>query len=111
MLCWDSSLFGGLFYVCMVLAILVKVPIFMTHLWHPRTHVEAPVSGSLILTGVLLKLGTLCSALRNVGCENTFPFLVIKSLQEFSFHAISNANYLELRFNGLQSQVVILLEI
>jgi NADH-ubiquinone oxidoreductase chain 4 len=38
-------------------AFLVKTPLFLTHLWLPRAHVEAPVSGSMILAGVLLKLG------------------------------------------------------
>jgi len=35
---------------------------FMVHLWLPRAHVEAPVSGSIILAGVLLKLGGLWSS-------------------------------------------------
>lgn len=38
-------------------AFLVKFPIFLVHLWLPKAHVEAPVSGSMILAGVLLKLG------------------------------------------------------
>jgi len=38
-------------------AFLVKLPIFITHLWLPKAHVEAPVAGSIILAGVLLKLG------------------------------------------------------
>jgi len=38
-------------------AFLVKMPIFFVHLWLPRAHVEAPVAGSIILAGVLLKLG------------------------------------------------------
>jgi len=40
-----------------VLAFLVKFPIYIVHLWLPKAHVEAPVSGSIILAGVLLKLG------------------------------------------------------
>jgi NADH:ubiquinone oxidoreductase subunit 4 (subunit M) len=36
---------------------LVRMPMFLVHLWLPRAHVEAPVSGSMILAGVLLKLG------------------------------------------------------
>ena len=40
-----------------VLAFLVKFPIYVVHLWLPKAHVEAPVSGSIILAGVLLKLG------------------------------------------------------
>nr|YP_009443895.1 NADH dehydrogenase subunit 4 [Lachesilla anna]ATU07116.1 NADH dehydrogenase subunit 4 [Lachesilla anna] len=39
------------------LAFLVKLPLFLFHLWLPKAHVEAPVSGSMILAGVLLKLG------------------------------------------------------
>nr|UGS80316.1 NADH dehydrogenase subunit 4 [Graphocaecilius interpretatus] len=38
-------------------AFLVKLPMFLVHLWLPKAHVEAPVAGSMILAGVLLKLG------------------------------------------------------
>nr|UBN08871.1 NADH dehydrogenase subunit 4 [Panesthia australis] len=44
-------------YMSMILAFLVKMPMFMMHLWLPKAHVEAPVSGSMILAGILLKLG------------------------------------------------------
>jgi len=43
--------------IILVRAFLVKMPIFFVHLWLPRAHVEAPVAGSIILAGVLLKLG------------------------------------------------------
>jgi len=45
--------------MCLVIigAFLIKMPIFLFHLWLPKAHVEAPVSGSIILAGVLLKLG------------------------------------------------------
>lgn len=46
-----------LLYLFLVFAFLVKMPIFLVHLWLPKAHVEAPVSGSIILAGVLLKLG------------------------------------------------------
>nr|ASM82613.1 NADH dehydrogenase subunit 4 [Amphinemura sp. FS-2017] len=46
-----------LFYLCLIFAFLVKMPMFLVHLWLPKAHVEAPVSGSMILAGVLLKLG------------------------------------------------------
>jgi NADH-ubiquinone oxidoreductase chain 4 len=46
-----------LFFIFMVMAFIVKMPIFFVHLWLPRAHVEAPVAGSIILAGVLLKLG------------------------------------------------------
>lgn len=36
---------------------MVKLPVYIVHLWLPKAHVEAPVSGSIVLAGVLLKLG------------------------------------------------------
>nr|WGO57907.1 NADH dehydrogenase subunit 4 [Cyrtonotula longialata] len=51
---YESGLF---FYLSMIIAFLVKMPMFMVHLWLPSAHVEAPVSGSMILAGILLKLG------------------------------------------------------
>lgn len=36
---------------------LVKLPTYPLHLWLPKAHVEAPISGSIILAAVLLKLG------------------------------------------------------
>nr|YP_010693617.1 NADH dehydrogenase subunit 4 [Gryllotalpa henana]WCD24134.1 NADH dehydrogenase subunit 4 [Gryllotalpa henana] len=44
-------------FLCLIVAFLVSMPMFMVHLWLPKAHVEAPVSGSMILAGVLLKLG------------------------------------------------------
>ena len=38
-------------------AFLVKLPIYGVHLWLPKAHVEAPLAGSIILAGILLKLG------------------------------------------------------
>lgn len=46
----------GLFWIC-IGAFLVKLPMYIFHLWLPKAHVEAPVSGSIILAAILLKLG------------------------------------------------------
>nr|AMP43711.1 NADH dehydrogenase subunit 4 [Dialysis sp. KW-2016] len=46
-----------LLYIGMIFAFLVKMPMFLVHLWLPKAHVEAPVAGSMILAGILLKLG------------------------------------------------------
>nr|APX40663.1 NADH dehydrogenase subunit 4 [Mantura chrysanthemi] len=46
-----------LMYFCMNLVFFVKIPMFFLHLWLPKAHVEAPVSGSMILAGIMLKLG------------------------------------------------------
>nr|QPM99859.1 NADH dehydrogenase subunit 4 [Haemaphysalis flava] len=47
----------GIYFFLMMLGFLVKIPVFFFHLWLPKAHVEAPISGSMILAGVLLKLG------------------------------------------------------
>lgn len=47
----------GVFYYFLIGAFLVKFPIYSVHLWLPKAHVEAPVRGSMILAGILLKLG------------------------------------------------------
>ncbi|MGO9640537.1 MAG: complex I subunit 4 family protein [Candidatus Acidiferrales bacterium] len=49
----EMLLFGAFF-----LAFAIKVPLFPFHTWLPDAHTEAPTAGSVILAGVLLKLGT-----------------------------------------------------
>nr|QGU83701.1 NADH dehydrogenase subunit 4 [Eysarcoris aeneus] len=44
-------------YISMILAFLFKLPIPFFHFWLPKAHVEAPVSGSMILAAILLKMG------------------------------------------------------
>nr|AVN68232.1 NADH dehydrogenase subunit 4 [Phyllodromica sp. Phil] len=56
-LLYNYNIYNYLFYLSMIMAFLVSMPMFMIHLWLPKAHVEAPISGSMILAGVLLKLG------------------------------------------------------
>nr|YP_011036688.1 NADH dehydrogenase subunit 4 [Xestocephalus biprocessus]WRK21292.1 NADH dehydrogenase subunit 4 [Xestocephalus biprocessus] len=41
----------------MVFSFLVKFPMFMFHFWLPKAHVQAPISGSMVLAGLMLKVG------------------------------------------------------
>ena len=45
-------------FLAFALAFAIKVPMFPFHTWLPDAHVEAPTAGSVILAGVLLKMGT-----------------------------------------------------
>jgi proton-translocating NADH-quinone oxidoreductase chain M len=49
--------FGVLFYLSAFLAFAVKIPLFPAHIWLPEVHGEAPTFGSVLLAGILLKLG------------------------------------------------------
>nr|YP_010137195.1 NADH dehydrogenase subunit 4 [Apriona germarii]QWM97267.1 NADH dehydrogenase subunit 4 [Apriona germarii] len=69
-------------YMCMNMVFLVKMPMFFIHLWLPKAHVEAPVSGSMILAGVMLKLGgygmmRLMKLFLYVGMKINLVFIVI----------------------------------
>ena len=45
--------------IFLTLCFLVKFPVYFLHLWLPKAHVEAPTTASMLLAGLLLKLGTL----------------------------------------------------
>ncbi|MEP0773809.1 MAG: NADH-quinone oxidoreductase subunit M [Acidobacteriota bacterium] len=47
-----------LLFAAFALAFAIKVPVWPLHTWLPDAHVEAPTGGSIILAGILLKLGT-----------------------------------------------------
>ena len=49
---------GPWLFAAFALAFAIKVPVFPFHTWLPDAHVEAPTAGSVILAGVLLKMGT-----------------------------------------------------
>src|SRR4051812_19372376 len=57
----SSGMFGGTFgflaFGAFFLAFAIKIPMFPFHTWLPDAHVEAPTAGSVILAGVMLKLG------------------------------------------------------
>jgi NADH-quinone oxidoreductase subunit M len=50
---WQTALF-----LAISVGFMVKIPVFPLHTWLPLAHVEAPTAGSVLLAGVLLKLGT-----------------------------------------------------
>jgi proton-translocating NADH-quinone oxidoreductase chain M len=44
-------------WLCIFIALAVKIPMFPVHIWLPEAHVEAPTAGSVLLAGILLKIG------------------------------------------------------
>mgnify|MGYP005838703791 CR=1 FL=1 len=59
--------FGRWLFLAFAAAFVIKVPMWPLHSWLPDAHVEAPTAGSVILAGVLLKLGSYGLARFNLG--------------------------------------------
>nr|YP_010443292.1 NADH dehydrogenase subunit 4 [Anomala russiventris]UTE83820.1 NADH dehydrogenase subunit 4 [Anomala russiventris] len=77
-----------LLYMCMNTVFFIKMPMYFVHLWLPKAHVEAPVAGSMILAGVMLKLGgyglmRLMVIFLNVGSQVNFIFITISMVGGF----------------------------
>ena len=73
---------GGLAFILLFIGFAVKVPIFPLHTWLPDAHVEAPTAGSVMLAGVLLKMGgygllRLCVTLLPQAAHDWQPLLVV----------------------------------
>jgi proton-translocating NADH-quinone oxidoreductase chain M len=84
-----SSVREYILWFAFFLSFGIKVPIFPFHIWLPEAHVEAPTEGSVLLAGILLKLGTygFLRFLFSIFPEGTFFFsplvLTLSSLAVF----------------------------
>nr|UFR82872.1 NADH dehydrogenase subunit 4 [Jumnos ruckeri] len=75
-------------YMCMNMVFFIKMPMYFVHLWLPKAHVEAPVAGSMILAGVMLKMGgyglmRLMSVFLSVGMKINIIFIIISMIGGF----------------------------
>ncbi len=77
-------------FLAFALAFAIKVPLFPLHTWLPDAHTEAPTAGSVILAGVLLKMGTY-GFLRF--CLPMFPGATVKFVPLISILAIVGILY------------------
>ena len=53
-----NEYYQKILWLAFFIGFAIKVPMFPFHIWLPEAHVEAPTSGSVMLAGILLKLGT-----------------------------------------------------
>lgn len=83
----------GLLFAAFALAFAIKVPMFPFHTWLPDAHVEAPTAGSVILAGVLLKMGTYGFIRFNMplfpeAAHNFAPLLIVLAIIGIIYGAI-----------------------
>ena len=74
-----------LMFAAFAIAFMIKVPMFPFHTWLPDAHVEAPTAGSVILAGVMLKMGTygfvrLCLPLFPQQAQDAAPVFITLSI-------------------------------
>lgn len=98
--CYFRRLFWGFIF----LVFSVKLPLYGVHMWLPKAHVEAPVSGSMILAGVLLKLGGygIIRFMPLVSFLNFFNSYFLSLLFYFSLYGGVILSFLCMRQNDLK---------
>jgi NADH-quinone oxidoreductase subunit M len=83
----------GWLFLAFFVAFAIKVPLFPFHTWLPDAHVEAPTAGSVILAGVLLKMGTygllrFCLPLFPQASRTFAPFVILLALVGILYGAL-----------------------
>ena len=93
----EFLLFGAFF-----LAFAIKVPLFPLHTWLPDAHTEAPTAGSVILAGVMLKLGTygilrFCLPLFSKAAHAMAPYIAVLAIIGIVYGALVAAVQTDLK--------------
>lgn len=85
--------FQVIVFLAFLLGFAIKVPMFPVHTWLPDAHVEAPTAGSVILAGVLLKMGTygflrFCLPITTAASIKFVPLIAILSVIAIIYGAL-----------------------
>jgi len=91
-----------LIWLTFFLSFSVKIPMFPFHLWLPKAHVEAPTAGSVLLAGILLKLGgygfiKFCILLFPSSTEFYRPFVLVIALLGIIYSSFTILRQIDLK--------------
>lgn len=95
------KLMGGnsIIWLFLFLSFAIKVPIFPFHTWLPFVHVEAPTIGSMLLAGVMLKLGSYGMIRYLIGPMGCYfmPLIIIMSILSIVYGSLTTIRQIDLK--------------
>ena len=89
-------------FLSFTLGFAVKLPSFILHIWLPKAHVEAPLTGSVLLAGILLKLGSYgliryCLVLFPLGMYFYSPIVLLLCILGIIYSSLSTIRQIDLK--------------
>jgi len=89
-------------FIGFFIGLAVKVPMIPFHIWLPQAHVEAPIAGSILLAGILLKLGgygliRFCYPIFPLASQFYNPLIIIISIIAIVYGALTTCRQLDIK--------------
>lgn len=99
---YSNSLILSFLWLSLFFSFAIKVPIFPFHTWLPFVHVEAPTIGSMLLAGIMLKLGTygiIRYTINMLGEINEYymPIIIIMAILSIVYGSLTTIRQIDLK--------------
>ena len=116
---FDSKIQFAIF-LCFFASLAVKIPMFPFHIWLPQAHVEAPVAGSVLLAGILIKLGSygfirFTIPLFPLACQYFSPFIFTLAVVGLVYASLTTIRQTDLKrviaYSSVAHMAVVMLSI
>nr|BAR90925.1 NADH dehydrogenase subunit 4 [Hydra vulgaris]BAR90932.1 NADH dehydrogenase subunit 4 [Hydra vulgaris] len=89
-------------FIGFFIGLAVKIPMVPFHIWLPQAHVEAPIAGSILLAGILLKLGgygliRFCYPIFPSASQFYYPLIIIISIIAIVYGALTTCRQVDIK--------------
>nr|BAR91061.1 NADH dehydrogenase subunit 4 [Hydra vulgaris] len=89
-------------FIGFFIGLAVKIPMVPFHIWLPQAHVEAPIAGSILLAGILLKLGgygliRFCYPIFPLASQFYYPLIIIISIVAIVYGALTTCRQIDIK--------------